>query len=276
MQEFIHFLNQGWVGTIVGTVGLVLALFLYWRSRISGIVTVQSSDVPMIGGGDAVFPAEVEVRYQGTPVPKLISSTVWIWNTGKKTVRGADIVVHDPLQLRFSGEVLNVRIRKVSREAILFAADTSEERGETVQCKFEFLDPGDGGVLEVLHTGSAEAPKCTGTIIGLPQGPQYRGRAWGSSASSRRERRITRFACIMTFLVGLGMVTDGILGQPYSEEALREAIPFLAEPRELPSWLSTLFGLLLSSLSAVFVWALRRSRPVPKLGPFEIGHKSAA
>ena len=123
----------------------------------------------MIGGGDAVFPVEVEVRYRGTPVPKLTSSTIWIWNAGKKTVRGSDVVAHDPFQFRFDGEVLNVKIKKVSREAVQITAAASGEAGRTVCCSFEFLDPGDGGVLEVLHTGSDKAPECTGTIIGLPK-----------------------------------------------------------------------------------------------------------
>ena len=153
MQELILFLNQGWVGTIVGTAGAALAVFLYWRSRIPGIIAFQSHNVSMIGDGDAVFPSEVTFQYQGTPVPRITSSTVWMWNAGKKTVRGTDVVAHDPLRLHFSPEVLTVSIRKVSREALRITADTSEDR-KIVRCGFEFLDPGDGGVLEVLHTGS--------------------------------------------------------------------------------------------------------------------------
>ena len=76
----------------------------------------------MIGDGDAVFPAEVTFQYQGTPVPRITSSTVWMWNAGKKTVRGSDIVVHDPLRLCYTGEVLTVSIRKVSREAVRITA----------------------------------------------------------------------------------------------------------------------------------------------------------
>ena len=46
MQEF---LSQGWVGTIVGIVGITLAMFFYWRSQIVGVITLQSHDVSMIG-----------------------------------------------------------------------------------------------------------------------------------------------------------------------------------------------------------------------------------
>ena len=213
MQEFIRFLNQGWVGTLIGTGGAALALFLYWRSRISGAIAFQSRDVAMIDGGNAAFPAEVEIQYLGTPVPRLTSSTVWVWNAGKKTVRGEDIVAEDPLRLNFDGEVLNVQIRKVSRKAVQITADPSRETGKTVHCGFKFLDPGDGGVLEVLHTGSAEAPECTGTIIGLPRGPQYWDRVWGSSSSSKWERRVNRFMFTVMGFLGLVTSVGGLPGE---------------------------------------------------------------
>ena len=152
MQEFIRFLNQGWVGAVIGTTGLALGVFLYWRSRLPGIIAFQSQDVSMIGDRNAVFPADVTFQYQGTPVPRITSSTVWMWNAGKKTVRGSDIVAHDPLRLLFGAEVLTVSIRKVNRAAVRITADISEDN-KIVCCSFEFLDPGDGVVLEVLHTG---------------------------------------------------------------------------------------------------------------------------
>ena len=169
MQEFIRFLNQGWVGTFVGTAGAALAVFLYWRSRIPGIIAFQSQDVSMVGDGDAVFPAEVTFQYQGTPVPRITSSTVWMWNAGKKTVRGSDIVAHDPLRLRFSAEVLTVSIRKVSREALRIAADTSEDR-KIVRCGFEFLDPGDGGYWKCSIPVPMKRRNALGPLLAFQKG----------------------------------------------------------------------------------------------------------
>ena len=249
---------------------MALALFLYWRSQIPGIIAFQSRNVSMIGSGNAVFPSEVEIQYRGTPVPELTSSTVWIWNAGKKTVEGEDIVEHDPLQLRFCGEVLNVKIIKVTREVLQIKADKSEETSEegkrTVCCGFGFLDPGDGGVVEVLHTGSTAAPKCIGTIKKLPEGIQNWGRAWGASASSRRKRRVNLIMLPVLLILGLAMCVQGILGEQY----INEALPFFAEPPDLPvpPWLGimgrffiVLGGLSISLYSAFNVWSLRRRSP---------------
>ena len=79
------------IGTIIGIAGFAVGLIALWRSQASGIIAVQSHDVPMIGGGEAVFPDEVEVRYRGTSVPRLTSSNVWTWNAGQKAVPSSDL-----------------------------------------------------------------------------------------------------------------------------------------------------------------------------------------
>ena len=254
MQEFIRFMNQGWVGTIVGTASLTLALLLYWRSRISGIIAFQSHDVSMIGSDNAVFPSEVEVRYRETPVPRLTSSTIWMWNAGKKTVDGEDIVEHDPLRLRFGGEVLNVRIIKVTREVLQIKADKSKDASEegrrTVYCGFGFLDPGDGGVLEVLHTGSAEAPKCIGTIKKLPKGIQnfrFATPYFHFATPYKPARGCSWFAAIVMSILGL-VILRGL---------------FSADPPvpDVAYWIAALFGLFLLLEALVAIWRLRRQAP---------------
>ena len=193
-----------WVGIIVGIVGVVLT----WRARRPNVVALQSHNVAMIGGG-AVFPDDVEVQYRGTPVPKITSSTVWVWNAGKQTVKGSDIVAHDPLRLRFGGKVLNVRVKKVSRHVLRITAEASDEASETVSWGFEFLDPGDGGVLEVLYTGPAEPPECSGTIIGLSKG--IRRYTSDPSVTATGEGRLYRFSFAVMAIMGLSMAMQELL-----------------------------------------------------------------
>ena len=256
------------IGTIVGIVGVAVGLFSLWRSRNPGAIAFQSHDVPMIGGGDAVFPDEVEVRYRGTSVPQLTSSTVWIWNAGQQAVRSSDLTQHDPLQLHFVGEVLNVRRRKVSHDATRIRLEpevkaSDEESGQTIHVNFDFLNPGDGAVFEVLHSGSAEAPKCTGTIVGLRKGPQYWGRAWATSVYSRVDRRITLFMAIAVAVAGLGVMALGILGEPYITNILLLFVdPEDLDPTEVPpSWSLVVAGCLFVLQTLRPLWRLRRRSP---------------
>ena len=84
-----------------------------------------------------------------------------------------------------TAKVLNVKTKKVSREVLRITAATSEEVRSAVCFDFEFLDSDDGGVVEVLHTGSTKAPECIGTIMGLPMGPQRLGAAFDTLTPSK-------------------------------------------------------------------------------------------
>ena len=241
VQEIICFLGQGWIQTIVGMVGgAALGGFLYWRSRVPGILAFQSRNVSLIGDTRAIVPAKITILCHGTPVSGLTSSTIWIWNAGKKTVRGTDIVALDPLCLYFSGEVLNVKIGKVSREAIQITATASEERRNMVHFAFEFLDPGDGGVLEVLHSGSAKIPHWGGTVIGLPKGI----RAWGPMYS-RKRRKFYWFNSPVMFIAGVMLLSD----------------VYLAKAAPLPSWLALPVALIVILFSLFSIWFVERRPP---------------
>ena len=95
----------------------------------------------------------------------------------------------------------------MTREALRIKAKTSEEEAKGTVCwDFEFLDPGDGGVLEVLHNGSDEAPKYTGTIIGLPKGLRYRQLL---GPYIRSERRIILSIFAGAVVGGVAMMLQG-------------------------------------------------------------------
>ena len=49
-------------------------------------------------------------------------------------------------------------------------AKISPDSRNQVICTFDYLDIGDGGVLEVLHTDEKRYPRVLGTIRGVPKG----------------------------------------------------------------------------------------------------------
>lgn len=202
----IEFLKSNLIGLLGWTLAWALGYFFYHRSRVSGIVAVNSHDLAMIGGR-AVFPEEVELRYRKRRVPQITRSIVWIWNAGQKTVRASDIAPHDPLRLGFDGEVLDCRARRLSREVIRVRANLQDEAQDEVGIRFEFLDPRDGAVFEVLHTGSDGAPRCLGTIVGDAKSPRYWGPPGGVQTSSDWKAAAEHlFLRTMLFLMSLGGV----------------------------------------------------------------------
>ena len=248
LTDLIQFLNQGWVGASIGALSLAAALLVWWRSRIGPIIAYQSRELSLVGQDTSVFPPEVVVHYKGSAVPRITSSTVVIWNGGRKTVRSTDIVSRDRIRLVFPSRVLNVRVIRTSRGVIAISSTVKSDT--VVEVGFEFLDPGDGGVIEVLHSGEPQAPICMGTVIGMPKGPQYWGHVW--TASSRR------FIYFTFLLVLLGIVSaaigDTLLGN--ESEDIHSRSYFL-----IPSFIVGLLSGMITAIPTYFLWRIRRRPP---------------
>jgi hypothetical protein len=166
------FLGQGWVSSLIGIVGLIIALFLYRVSRIGARPVYQLRALRLIGKEKQILPEEVEILFRGRSIPRLTLTHVILWNSGKATLDGKNIIVDDPLRVEFRErtEILRVRVLKITRKANKFTAKINSDSPNQVVCNFDYLDAGDGGVIEILHTAEELHPQVRGSIRGVPKG----------------------------------------------------------------------------------------------------------
>ncbi len=174
------FLSGGWVGAIIGLVGIIVGFLLYRASRVGSRPVFQVRTMRLIGGREQSLPEEVEIFFKGRSVPRLSKTYVVLWNSGNATLNGEDIVTDDVLRFEFNqnAEVLTVGIPKRTREANKFRAAIDATSRNNVGYAFDFLDPGDGAVMELLHTDQKYSPKMKGTIRGVPKGVLDWGRVF--------------------------------------------------------------------------------------------------
>jgi hypothetical protein len=160
IQSILYVLNQGWVGILVGA---VISLFTYLKTRTFARLSCRWRGIRLIGGDNPALPAEV---------PRLASSTIVIWNTGTTTLRGRDIGPMDPLCLKLSEgeEFLEAEVIKRTRDVTKFQVWIDPGEIHQADISFDFLAPGDGGTIKVLHTGAKAVPQVSGTIRRLPKG----------------------------------------------------------------------------------------------------------
>ncbi len=177
MDQLLSFLDPGWVGVLVGTLGLGFGIYQLLR-RTGGRLAYQYMGQLLIEGGGGLLPNELVVQYEGQPIPRVSQCQMVIWNKGRSPVRGEDIIAEHPIRFSFGdgAEILKVEIVRVTR--VPNDSRSTVEAGDRrfVRFDFSFLDRNDGALLRVLHTGSRQKPRCTGTIIGLPKGVEYLGR----------------------------------------------------------------------------------------------------
>lgn len=146
------------VGVIVGVAAIPTAYFFGRRNR-------QRPDLRMSLDFDQIFAPRsfgkgLQLAWNGGSLEKISRTNIAIWNHRGDTVRGLDILPTDPLRVVVEDDdvVLQVRVVSYSRPQVGFALS-----GDGVT--FDFLDPGDGAIIEVLHEGDSPA-RLAGTIPG--------------------------------------------------------------------------------------------------------------
>jgi len=168
-------INAPWLGILVGAVfvvaSIVISYILYKRSRPVTRLRRVLYDVPLIGPAPSEY-GGLEIRYEGANVARATRTIFGVWNDGTTTIRGGDIVEKDPLRLELPEHgpqaILRATVDASTRDVNdVQIIDSSRSK---VVVAFDYLDPGDGFRMEVLHSGAPWALKAMGTIRGLPTG----------------------------------------------------------------------------------------------------------
>lgn len=153
-----------------GVVVTVLVGFLFYQlGRAEAIPRYSIWSLPVVR---PIRTEGIEVRYKGTVVPRVTAARIIVWNAGRKTIDGNDVLEEDPVRFEFDSDtkVLSVETVLTSREQINARAVLSSKLPHTVIFRFRFLDRNDGAAIAVLHSGPSHQPTAMGTIKGVPSG----------------------------------------------------------------------------------------------------------
>ena len=160
------------LGLLVGVIGIVLTIAFYSKSRLA----YQVRDFPLVGQPGATPYGAVTILFNDSAVPRVTVTQLAFWNAGKTTVRRADIVEKDPISLSFDKDtvILGSRALRASKSVndVQLVLDTDSRFRALLT--FDYLDRGDGAILEIMHTGSGQA-KIAGSVRGFPKGVEN----WG-------------------------------------------------------------------------------------------------
>lgn len=112
--------------------------------------------------------AGLNVQYRNENISDLTISMYGIWNSGNETIRSDDMVSVDSLRITSSDEktnILNASVIKVSDDSNLFEIEKVEDES-VVKIHFDYAEPKQGAVIQVMHTGDEKNLIIQGKIKG--------------------------------------------------------------------------------------------------------------
>lgn len=106
------------------------------------------------------------VTFKNKEVSRLDKLLLLLWNCGNTTINGSQIAESDYLRITLpDSQILDVKVINYTREVNKVIASIVNGEPSQVQLTFDFLDPKDGVVIEVLY----EKQKRTDDQGNLPQ-----------------------------------------------------------------------------------------------------------
>jgi len=268
MDSIFNFFNQGWVGSMIGVIGVVfgvIGMFSYKFSRSTAKPSYQKSSLRLLGRKEDNLPDDVSVLFKGTEVERLTKTTIVIWNNGTEVLSGEDIVESDLLRFSFpeGSNILSFNIIKNTRDTNDFFLSKDEGRNNELVINFSYLDPQDGATIEILHDSENRYPEIIGTIKGIPKGVEDLGRVYSNKPVNAKPRFnlifLNRKLIFWTAIImGLSLFILGLLPNGIVEIALNEKA---IENKGSLKIAFVITGALYTLLPASMLWYRREKYP---------------
>lgn len=156
---------------------LVLGVFVSWyffrRSQRVKRISYEVRSELLLGRESQNLPADIVVHYRGRPIQQLNRILVMFWNSGNDLIREGGRIAADELRISLDAtRVLDASVRKVRRDGSNIRVVT---RDDSIGVRFDFLDRGDGALIEVLYSGYIEKPELKGSFQGMYRPLDKRG-----------------------------------------------------------------------------------------------------
>jgi len=200
----------GIIGILLTIIGIPVTFIVARRSRQRPDLRYLVDFDVLLRPTDQLFDEGLYMTLGPQKIDSLSRTRLAFWNQRGDTVRSADVLESDPLRLQFSSkdQPLQARVITMSRTQISLETTLDSEFESCALINFDFLDAGDGGVVEVIHQGT-EKPVLVGTIRGAKS--SSKGSANLGPDSISRLTEISRSSKRRQFLAAIGLRNFSLL-----------------------------------------------------------------
>lgn len=262
MQEIFNFFNQGWVGSLIGIFGLIVATFFFLKSRRAPKPSYQKSSLRLLGKNENNLPDQVTVLFNKKEVDRLTKTTLIFWNNGNEVLKGEEVADTDPIKISFNegDHILSYEKLHETKEVNEFSVSEDKNNSHQLVIKFSYLDPGDGISIELFHDSEDLYPKVHGSIMGLPKGVEDLGELGPDDIPPFNRTILERIlrgktVYLITMVIGLGMVVMGL----FLPETWDPFASGIKKTRSSVNWVMIFLGLLYTAMPALALWLRRKS-----------------
>jgi hypothetical protein len=156
---------EGYVELAICILGLLTGTYFYLNSR-RYIKACYYIDTNALIGPVGAHVHGLAILYNERLIKRLSASNVFFWNQGTEAIRREDIATVAPLTIYVPAPEI------ILNQAVLYSSskhdnvDVMPQSDHKLMVSFDFINPKEGVIFEILHTGSVADLAMEGAIIG--------------------------------------------------------------------------------------------------------------
>lgn len=175
MDKFLNLFNVShWIAPIsffIGVFGAIFTVFTFIKNKRKKTLCYFNNSINIISESFQKV-GDVEVYYKSNKIESLTITKFAIWNDGNDTIKSNDQANSDKIH------IIGKENTKIYKAELIYSSDTInnihisnaalfETDNDEIRFDFEYLEPKQGGVIKLTHTGeSSDSLIISGTIIG--------------------------------------------------------------------------------------------------------------
>lgn len=105
MNQLLAFLNQGWVGSLLGIFGIATGYLFFLASRKRKILRYEINTNILIKNFEHEIDG-LQISYHNKPIKNLAVTRAYLWNAGRDVIRKSDIPSADPIGFFVQGSLV--------------------------------------------------------------------------------------------------------------------------------------------------------------------------
>lgn len=200
MLDFLRDPIWQFLGALIAFFGILVTVYLAFLRKVKRPTFVTSDTLLQT----AAHP-EITIQFRGRKIANLNRLYLLFWNSGNEEIRATDIPRAGGPCIEFleGAGILSYAVKSTSSEGINFTV--AQESNRLMRLNFEYLNPGDGGVVEIYYeateTKKPVPMKLAAFIIGATpvRTIEYR--------SPLRGARVIVMSCMGMVFVAMGLLS---------------------------------------------------------------------
>jgi hypothetical protein len=157
----------GVLGLLTSLIGIPLTFYFARKGRQRPHLAYATDHTILISPSGDLLDGGLKLLFEGREIASVSRTRIALWSSSGDTVKGVDIVESDPLRIALvdTDKLLQMRVLSLSRKQLGVDLSIDSENPASAILGFDFLDAGDGFMVEVVYEGR-EPPALRGTIRG--------------------------------------------------------------------------------------------------------------